>query len=117
MRKIFAIFLFLVTFAVSNVQAQKLLCFENKGLKLIQRISFELEGSRIKEGYFETMSYDTDTSAETFAFSGTKTGVSLSIKFAGTIPYERPPRTKSISVLVQSEPAQCRWSDAAFINA
>lgn len=95
MKKIIAIFCFCLLFAVS-VSAQKTVCFENKGLKQIHRISFELEGKKVVEGYYETIGYDTSTSAETFNFSGTKSGNVLKVKFSGTIPYERPPKTASI---------------------
>ena len=96
MNKTVLILIFALIFAVSNAAAQKLLCFENQGLKEIHRISFKLKGKIISEGIYETMGYDTDTSTETFKFSGTKTGNRLTIKFARTIPYERPPRTKAI---------------------
>lgn len=96
MKKIFAtLFLYLFS-AVSFVSAQDVICFENKGLKDQHRISYRLEGNKIVEGYYEVMGYDETTSAETFEFSGTKSGNLLQIKFVGTIPYERPPRTKSI---------------------
>lgn len=95
MKKIIGLFCFCVLFAVS-VSAQTNVCFENKGLKSTHRISFELQGSKIVEGYYETIGDQPDTSAETFEFSGTKSGNNLTIKFVGTIPYERPPRTKAI---------------------
>lgn len=95
MKKIILLLCFCPLFAVS-VSAQKTLCFENKGLKEEHRISFELEGNKIVEGYYETIGDMPGTSAETFGFSGTKSGNTLNIKFRGTIPYERSPKTKSI---------------------
>lgn len=95
MKKIIGIFCICLLFAVSN-SAQTRFCFENKGLKEEHRISFELEGNKIIEGYYETIGDTPGTSAETFNFSGTKVGNSLKIKFAGTIPYERAPKTKSL---------------------
>lgn len=95
MKKIILIFCFCLLSAVS-ISAQKTLCFENKGLKEEHRISFELEGNKIVEGYYETIGDIPGTSAETFSFSGTKSGNVLTIKFSGTIPYERPPKSKSI---------------------
>lgn len=95
MKKNIGIFCFCLLLVISG-SAQKRFCFENQGLKSTHKISFELEGNKIVEGYYETIGDVPETSAETFNFSGTKTGASLNIKFAGTIPYERSPKTKSI---------------------
>lgn len=95
MKKIIKIFCFCILLAVSG-SAQTRFCFENKGLKSTHQISFELEGNKIVEGYYETIGDMPDTSAETFNFSGTKSGNVLKIKFAGTIPYERAPKTTAI---------------------
>ncbi len=95
MKKIFALILFFLAFAVSAVTAQTDLCFKNEGLKKLQTVSLTLTGNKI-EGTFEVSGYDESTSAETFEFTGTKSGNFLTIKFGGTIPYERPPKTTKI---------------------
>lgn len=96
MKNFFAAIFIGVALAAASADAQTRVCFENKGLKAEHRISFEIEGSKIVEGYFEVIGDMPDTSAETFNFSGVKTGNSLKINFSGTIPYERPPKAKTI---------------------
>ena len=96
MKKIIAILICALVLSVSLTSAQTRLCFENQGLKEISRISFELKGNKIVEGYFETIGYDADTSAQAFEFTGIKSGNQLTIKFARAIPYERPPKAKTI---------------------
>ena len=54
-----------------------------------------ITGNKI-EGTMESGSYEETTSAETFEFTGTKTGNLITIKFAGNPPYERAPGTKKI---------------------
>src|SRR4051794_40976508 len=81
---------------VTNDAPKSEYCFQNDGLKLQQKIYFTLTGDKI-EGTFESGSYDENTSAETFEFTGIKTGNSLAIKFRGSkAPYETPPRAKRI---------------------
>lgn len=87
--------LFCLFFAVSAASAQTDLCFKNEGLKQEHTVSFTVTGNKI-EGTFEVSGYDESTSAETFEFTGTKSGNLLTIKFRGTIPYEKPPKTTKI---------------------
>jgi nitrate reductase NapE component len=82
-----------LVFGVTSASAQKDYCFENKGLKNQDRVSLTITGSKV-EGTFEVMGYEESTSAETFEFTGTKSGNIFTIKFAGTVPYERAPGTK-----------------------
>jgi hypothetical protein len=86
---------FLMIPAVSICRAQVDQCFENKGLKELHTVSYTLTGNRL-EGTFEVSNGDGTTSAETFEFTGTKSGNLLTIKFRGTIPYELPPRARKI---------------------
>ena len=103
MLKITGYFIFLLFLSAKVSSAQNVLCFENKEFNRINRISFELEGSKLVEGYFETVRGSEDTSAEAFGFSGTKSGASLTIKFAGTIPFERAPKTRAIVWTLEKE--------------
>jgi hypothetical protein len=95
MKKLFALILFCLALAVSTVLAQTDLCFKNEGLKQLHTVSFTLTGNKI-EGTFEVSGYDESTSAETFEFTGTKSGNLLTIKFRGTVPYERASKTSKI---------------------
>ncbi|HEY0458871.1 MAG TPA: hypothetical protein VGC97_06925 [Pyrinomonadaceae bacterium] len=95
MRKIIGILFFCMFFAVSAAFAQTDLCFKNEGLKQIHTVSFTVTGSKLK-GTFQVSEYDEPASAETFEFTGTKTGNLLTIKFRRSVPYELPPGTKKI---------------------
>jgi len=95
MNKTIGIILFCMVFAVVSVSAQRDYCFTNDGLKVKQTVSFTLTKNKI-EGTMESGGYDTNTSAETFEFTGTKTGRLLRVKFAGKPPYELPPHTRRI---------------------
>src|SRR5882757_3223764 len=81
MQKLVLAFLCGLVLGVATVSAQTDHCFQNNGLKLQQTVSFTLTGNKI-EGTFESGSYETTTSAETFDFTGTKKGNLLTIKFA-----------------------------------
>jgi hypothetical protein len=95
MKKIFAVLFFSLFLMIFTVSAQTDLCFKNDGLKVSQTVSMTVTGNKV-EGTFESSGYDKSTSAETFEFTGTKSGNLLTIKFAGTVPYERVPNTKKI---------------------
>ena len=95
MKKALGVILFCLCFAVVSASAQKEYCFQNDGLKVQQIVSLTITGNKI-EGTFESGSYDEGTSAETFEFTGRKTGNLLTIKFAGKPPYESAPGTKRI---------------------
>ncbi|HST51262.1 MAG TPA: hypothetical protein VLJ61_04555 [Pyrinomonadaceae bacterium] len=96
MKRIFAALLFLLACGVATASAQTERCFENDGLKLRQRATFTINGTKV-EGTFESGGYDENTSAETFDFTGTKNGNLLTIKFdRGKPPYELPPGTRRI---------------------
>jgi len=95
MRKILWILFFSMVATVSAVSAQTDLCFKNEGLKELHTVSFTITGNKL-EGVFEVSNGDVNTSAETFEFTGTKTGNLLTIRFQGTVPYERPPRATKI---------------------
>jgi len=95
MKKFIGMLFFCLIFGVSVTIAQTDLCFKNEGLKQIHTVSFTISGNKI-EGTFEVSGYEGSTSAETFEFTGTKSGNLLTIKFKGTIPYELPPRLKKI---------------------
>jgi hypothetical protein len=71
-------------------------CFQYDGPKLSQRVSLTIDGNKI-EGIFESGGYEKTTSAETFDFTGTRSGQRLTIKFDGNPPYELPPGTKTIT--------------------
>ncbi len=87
MEKMLASILVSLTFCVVNAAAQRDYCFKNDGLKVTQTVSFTVTGNKV-EGTMESGSYDNGTSAETFAFTGKKTGPILTIKFARKPPYE-----------------------------
>ena len=95
MKKTLGILLFGLVLLVGLASAQKDYCFRNDGLKVRQTVSFTLTRNKV-EGTFESGGYDQTTSAETFEFTGTKTGSLLTIKFSGKPPYELPPRTRKI---------------------
>jgi len=95
MKKTIGFLIFCLAFAVISVAAQTDRCFKNDGLKVQQTISFTITKNKI-EGTFESGRYERTTSAETFEFTGTKTGNLLIVKFNGKPPYELPPQTKRI---------------------
>jgi len=95
MNRTIVIVVFCMVFAVVSVSAQRDYCFSNDGLKVKQTVSFTLTKNKV-EGTMESGGYEETTSAETFEFTGTKTGRLLRIKFAGKPPYELPPRTHRI---------------------
>jgi hypothetical protein len=70
-------------------------CFQNDGVEFRRTASFTINGNKI-EGIFESGGYEKTTSAETFDFTGTRSGQRLTIKFDGNPPYELPPGTKTI---------------------
>ena len=94
-QKIFGAILLCLVAGVATASAQTEHCFYNGGLKIQQVISFTLTKNKI-EGTLESGGYQKDTSAETFDFTGTKTGNLLKIRFDGKPPYELPPHTKQI---------------------
>src|SRR5437660_8917217 len=95
MKRAPCILIFCFAFAVISVAAQTDRCFKNDGLKVRQTVSFTNTKNKI-EGTFESGGYDKNTSAETFNFTGTKSGNLLTVKFGGKAPYELPPHTRSI---------------------
>jgi hypothetical protein len=95
MKKIIGVILFSLILAVGSVSAQKDYCFKNIGLKVTLIVSFTLTGNKI-EGTMGSGGDDETTSAETFEFTGTKTGNILTVKFAGKAPYELAPGTNKI---------------------
>ena len=95
MKKTIGAILFCLCFAVISASAQKNYCFQNDGLKVQERVSFTIKGNKI-EGTLESSGYDENTSAETFDFTGTKSGNHLIIKFEGKPPYELPTGTRKI---------------------
>lgn len=95
MKRIFVTLLFCMIFGVATASAQKNYCFQNEGLKVQQKVDLTITGNKV-EGTFETGGYEETASAETFDFTGIKTGNQLTIKFAGKPPYELPPGTKRI---------------------
>ena len=62
---------------------------------MLQVISYTLKGNKL-EGTFDMTSYDGDGSAEESAFTGTKQGQVLTIRFKGKVPYDVAPRTRTI---------------------
>jgi hypothetical protein len=95
MKQLIGILLFGLVFAVASASAQRDYCFENQGLKDQHRVSITITGNKV-EGTFEVSGYDPATSAETFDFTGTKSGTLLRIRFEGKPPYQLPPKTKQI---------------------
>lgn len=95
MKETIGALLFCLCFAVISASAQKNYCFQNDGLKVQERVSFTIKGNKI-EGTLESSGYDENTSAETFDFTGTKSGNHLTIRFEGKPPYELPPGTRKI---------------------
>jgi hypothetical protein len=96
MRNVCGALLFCLAVGVLTAAAQTDYCFENDGLKLRQTVRFTVTQNKI-EGTFESGSYDENTSAETFDFTGTKQGRLLTIKFTDAKPpYELPPGTRRI---------------------
>ncbi len=95
MKKAFGVIVFCLCFAAVSASAQKEYCFQNDGLKLQQKVSLTITGDKV-EGTFESGGYDESTSAETFEFTGSRTGNLLTIRFAGKPPYELAPGTKRI---------------------
>lgn len=94
MKKFIGVIVFCLTCAVVSASAQKEYCFENKGLKVQQNVTMSVTGNKI-EGTMESGGYETGN-METFDFTGTKAGSVLTVKFVGTVPYERAPGTKKI---------------------
>lgn len=88
MRQILVILVFIAVCAITSVAAQTEYCFKNEGLKGEATISSTLSGNKITDGEYESASYDSNTSAETYHFTGTKTGNTLTIKYARAIPAE-----------------------------
>ena len=88
MKKSIITLFFVLFIGAISASAQKQYCFENEGLKVSTSILFTVTGNKITEGEFSTVSYEeTDTPVKS-AFTGTKTGNILTIKFAGTAPDE-----------------------------
>ena len=73
---------------VISASAQKEYCFENDGLKGTSSILFTVSGNKITEGEFTTSVYDESASPVKSAFTGTKSGNFLTIKFAEKVPDE-----------------------------
>ena len=95
MYKLIGSILFCLAAFVASASAQRDYCFKNDGLKVTQTISYTLTKNKL-EGTMESGGYDTNTSAETFEFTGTKGGSILTIKFQGKPPYELAPGTKKV---------------------
>jgi len=94
MQKLLITIIFSLSLAV-GVAAQSDHCFKNGGLKVLQVISYTLTGNKL-EGTFDVTSYDGDGSAEESAFTGTKQGQVLTVKFKGKVPYDVAPGTRTI---------------------
>jgi len=95
MRKLLIAVIFSLSVALGSVAAQRDYCFKNGGLKVQQTISFTLTGNGL-EGTFDVSGYDGNASADEFAFTGTKQGQVLTIKFTGKVPYNVAPGTRTI---------------------
>lgn len=95
MQRILGLLLLGLFFTVGTAVAQKEYCFENDGLKVKQTVSMTITGTKV-EGTMESGGYETTNSAETFDFTGTKSGTLLTVKFQGKPPYELAPGTKRI---------------------
>ena len=95
MQKLLITIIFSLGLGVGSVAGQSDQCFKNAGLKVQQTISFTLTGSKL-EGTFDVSGYDPNASAEEFAFTGTKQGQVLTIRFKGKVPYNVAPGTHTI---------------------
>ncbi len=92
MKAIFKIlFINLLSF---SIQAQEY-CFVNNGLKTQETVSFEIKGTTVKFGTWESSNYEKNTNAETYLFYGTKQGNKLKITFTRTVPYTLPTNAKA----------------------
>ncbi|MEP6848655.1 MAG: hypothetical protein ABI999_07350 [Acidobacteriota bacterium] len=80
---------------VIDISAQRDYCFRNNRRKIQQTASFTVTKNKV-EGTFDSGGFDKDKAAETFDFTGTKTGNRLTIKFQGRVPYNVPPGTHAI---------------------
>ena len=68
-------------------------CFENAGLKDRIRISYAINDARVTGEWIVERDYDA-AQAEKFAFTGTRSGATLSVQFTGrAIPESLPPLT------------------------
>ncbi|NJM53146.1 MAG: hypothetical protein HC846_06990 [Blastocatellia bacterium] len=84
-KKLVTILLVLFTGVIPTL-AQTDYCFENKGLKTLNRILFTVSDSEINNGTFEIESYDGSSEIQSYQFEGTKAANDLTIKFAAETP-------------------------------
>src|SRR5262245_18580872 len=94
MSKLLITIIFCLGIAIGSVAAQSDHCFKRDGPKVQQTISYTLTGNR-HQGTFDISSSDPNASAEEFAFTGTKQGTVLTVKFTGKVPYDAPPGTQT----------------------
>jgi hypothetical protein len=95
MQKLLITIIFSLGLGAGSVAAQSDHCFKNDGLKVQQTISYTLTGNKL-EGTFDVSGHDPNASAEEFAFTGTKQGQVLTIKFKGKVPSVLAPGTHTI---------------------
>jgi SH3-like domain-containing protein len=86
-----SIFLILISL---NLSAQDF-CFENKGLKSDETVSFTIDGNKVKFGTWEAGNDSPSNSAEAYLFYGSKAGNKLTITFTRTVPYTLPTNAKT----------------------
>jgi hypothetical protein len=88
MKKSITTLFFVLFIGIISASAQKQYCFENEGLKATTGILFTVSGNKIIDGEYTTTEYDENSTPVKAAFTGTKVGNILTIKFVGTAPDE-----------------------------
>lgn len=78
--------MFMVLVGAVSVSAQKQYCFQNDGLKAVTEIKFSVSGNTVSDGEYTKTDYDDDSNPVKAAFTGTKAGNVLTIKFTDSTP-------------------------------
>ena len=86
MKKSIITLFFVLIVGTISASAQKQYCFENEGLKATTGILFTVSGSKIIDGEYSKTEYDESSTPVKAAFTGTKAGNVLTIKFSEKAP-------------------------------
>jgi hypothetical protein len=88
MKKSIITLFFVLFISTISASAQTKYCFENEGLKATTGILFTVSGNKITGGEYTKTEYDENSTPVKVAFTGTKVGNILTIKFAEKAPDE-----------------------------
>jgi hypothetical protein len=88
MKKTIITLFFVLFIGTISASAQKQYCFENEGLKATTGILFTVSGNKIIDGEYTKTEYDENSTPVKAAFTGTKVGNVLTIKFVDAAPDE-----------------------------